>query len=103
MQHDEKWIVNACDNGKHDYDLATDYHEHMQRWRPMHETPMHHAIILIKSVDGEVSLCSYDPYYAEGGRGFTGGDGWILDPGGEERYLHHMKAAGWRPVHVGEN
>ncbi len=37
----------------------------------------------------------WDAYYAQGGSGYRGGDGWVIDAAGEEYRLHHNGPTHW--------
>lgn len=51
--------------------------------------------ILLLFQGGQISVGYWDWYYAEGGRGYRGGEAWIEPCSGERLDIHYDKPIGW--------
>ncbi len=60
-------------------------------WRPI-ETIVHESGNRVLIYDGEVKCGYWDAYYAKGGRGYTGGTGWVDEDSTEVKPTH------WQPL-----
>jgi hypothetical protein len=54
--------------------------------------------ILLLFEGGVVSVGYWDAYYAEGGRGYEGGEAWIEPVSGERLDLNYDAPIGWMPL-----
>ena len=55
-------------------------------------------ILLLFNDDNAVSVGYWDWYYAEGGRGYSGGLAWIEPISGERLDLNYDGPIGWQPI-----
>lgn len=83
----------------------------MSEWQPMDTAPkgggaeyvtdpnyVEPPKILLKFENGEVSVGYWDWYYAEGGRGYEGGEAWIEPLSGERLDMYYDAPTGWMPL-----
>ena len=54
--------------------------------------------ILLLFENDKISVGYWDWYYAEGGRGYEGGEAWIEPCSGERLDLHYDPPIGWLPL-----
>jgi len=71
-------------------------------WRDISSAPRDVPCLLAFSTDAEkpfVCMAYWDAYYAEGGSGYQGGDGWVIQNCGEEVRLHFSaEPTHWQPL-----
>ena len=73
--------------------------EVMHGWQPIATVPAEDSCrILLLFEGGEVSVAYYDPYYAEGGRGYVNGFAWVEPCSGETLDLHYDSPTHWMPI-----
>jgi len=72
----------------------------MSEWKPIESAPKDNdcARILLLFASGEVSVAYWDPYWAEGGRGYQGGLAWIEPCSGERLDQHYDVPTHWMPL-----
>ena len=76
----------------------------MTEWQPIETAPKGTSgdtvRVLLCSAGDELSRHTgyWDAYYAKGGAGYEGGDGWVIDAAGEEYRLYHDGPTHWMPL-----
>lgn len=80
----------------------------MSEWKPIAEAPKEGCVLVTfspedlegldpRSMPG-VMVAQWDAYYAEGGSGYSGGDGWCDVHSGEECRLHYGFPTKFMPI-----
>ena len=90
---------NQCNCGK-DSLLAAIEADDPDAWQPMETAPKNDSSdpILLLFEGGKQSVAYWDPYYAEGGSGFTGGIAWIEPVSGERVDRYYGSPLNWQPL-----
>jgi hypothetical protein len=80
----------------------TDTNTNTTTWQPMSTAPhtgKGDPNILLVSSDGDIQVCYYDPYYAEGGNGYALDIlPWVIDASGELFDQYYDEPIGWMPL-----
>ena len=65
-------------------------------WQPIDTAPKKGNVLLFLGED-KICVGYWDACYAEGGWGYNGNSGWVID-GGEECALFHADPTHWMPL-----
>lgn len=69
----------------------------VREWQPIETAPKDGRTVIVNCREGRFAAY-YDPYYAEGGMGYEGGDGWSESLSGEQVMTSYGSPTHWMPL-----